>query len=195
MSFQSLSTDQTEWSRSGMADEWYEFNQEGWADRAATTKQSKTPINMEKATHSLERAHITTAGLPDPVTAVPVLAPASRSRDKKRRALQSVATGIALVLFGTKTLPTLGGWMDNSTDAGVLSEAGLKCAQSLVLTPSGNLTDVYQPDVKDRIVNWLSGAVQIPTECFDVMGPIGEDKRWDAFASLHDYFEKSYPLV
>jgi hypothetical protein len=122
-----------------MADEWYEYSVKRCVEvAAATTNQSKTPINMEKATHSLGKAHITTDGLPDPVTAVPVLAPASRSRDKKRRVLQSVATGIALVLFGTKALPTLGGRMDNSTDAGVLSEAGLNCAQSPVLTPSGN---------------------------------------------------------
>ena len=148
---------------------------------------------MEKATYPLNKAPLTDNGLPSPVTTA--VAPASRSPDGRRRVLRGVAAGIALVLFARQSLPTLQGWFQGSEDGAVLSAAGMKCAQSPVLTPSGNVTDVYLPDVKNRIVEWLSGAVQVPTECFDVMGPIGEDKRWDVFGSLHDYFEKSYPLV
>ena len=32
-----------------------------------------------------------------------------------------------------------------------------------------------------RIREWLMGAVRVPTEIFDVMGPVGEDPRWDVF--------------
>lgn len=39
---------------------------------------------------------------------------------------------------------------------------------------------------KDRIVTWLSDAVKVPTEIFDVMGEIGEDKRWDVFYKFAD---------
>jgi hypothetical protein len=41
----------------------------------------------------------------------------------------------------------------------------------------------------------LSGAVKIPTESFDDMGPVGEDPRWDVFQEFHDYLEKIYPKV
>ena len=41
----------------------------------------------------------------------------------------------------------------------------------------------------------LSGAVQIPTETFDDMGPVGEDPRWDLFQRFHDYLEQTYPSV
>jgi len=41
----------------------------------------------------------------------------------------------------------------------------------------------------------LSGAVQIPTESFDDMGPVGEDQRWNVFQRFHDYLEETYPKV
>ncbi|KAL7280786.1 hypothetical protein ACG7TL_005730 [Trametes sanguinea] len=41
----------------------------------------------------------------------------------------------------------------------------------------------------------LGGAVQIPTESYDDLGPVGEDSRWDIFADLHEYLEGTYPRV
>jgi Gly-Xaa carboxypeptidase len=46
-----------------------------------------------------------------------------------------------------------------------------------------------------RAVAWLGGAVRIPTEAYDNMGPIGEDERWEAFGPLHDYLVQSFPLT
>lgn len=39
---------------------------------------------------------------------------------------------------------------------------------------------------KEQIIGWLSGAVRVPTETFDVMGEIGEDERWDVFYKFAD---------
>lgn len=39
---------------------------------------------------------------------------------------------------------------------------------------------------KEQIIGWLSGAVKVPTETFDVMGEIGEDERWDVFYKFAD---------
>ncbi|KAL9105498.1 MAG: hypothetical protein Q9227_009328 [Pyrenula ochraceoflavens] len=50
-------------------------------------------------------------------------------------------------------------------------------------------------DYVNKSVARLTGAVQIPTQSFDDMGPIGEDKRWDIFYELEAYLEKTYPLV
>ncbi|KAK7686368.1 hypothetical protein QCA50_010592 [Cerrena zonata] len=44
-------------------------------------------------------------------------------------------------------------------------------------------------------IDWLGGAIQIPTESFDDMGPIGEDPRWDVFSPFHDYLLKAFPRV
>jgi hypothetical protein len=49
----------------------------------------------------------------------------------------------------------------------------------------------YRKESADR----LTGAVQIATESFDDMGPVGDDKRWDIFQDFHDYLEKSYPKM
>ncbi|OCF57639.1 Gly-Xaa carboxypeptidase [Kwoniella mangroviensis CBS 10435] len=48
---------------------------------------------------------------------------------------------------------------------------------------------------KDRVINWLAGAVRVPTETFDDFGKVGEDDRRDKFHKFHEYLEKSFPLV
>lgn len=48
---------------------------------------------------------------------------------------------------------------------------------------------------RDLSINRLSGAVQINTEDFDGMGPVGEDERWEKFYDLQKYFEKTFPLL
>jgi hypothetical protein len=50
-------------------------------------------------------------------------------------------------------------------------------------------------DYLAQSVQRLSGAVQIPTESFDDMGPVGEDPRWDIFEQFHDYLQESYPRM
>jgi hypothetical protein len=51
------------------------------------------------------------------------------------------------------------------------------------------------PEFRQRAIDLHSGAVQIPTESFDKMGAIGEDKRWEAFGPFHDYLLKAFPQV
>lgn len=41
----------------------------------------------------------------------------------------------------------------------------------------------------------FSGAIQIPTQSFDDMGPVGEDQRWNVFYNFSDYLEQSFPLL
>ena len=47
----------------------------------------------------------------------------------------------------------------------------------------------------DKSLKRMQGAVRIPTESFDDMGPVGEDPRWDVFKEFHAYLEASFPLV
>jgi len=37
--------------------------------------------------------------------------------------------------------------------------------------------------------------VERSTESYDNMGPVGVDKRWDAFRPFHDYLVQSFPLT
>jgi Gly-Xaa carboxypeptidase len=48
---------------------------------------------------------------------------------------------------------------------------------------------------KNLSIERLSGAVQIPTEDFDGMGPVGEDERWNIFYDLQKYFKETFPLL
>ncbi|KAF8216349.1 hypothetical protein K438DRAFT_1703174 [Mycena galopus ATCC 62051] len=51
------------------------------------------------------------------------------------------------------------------------------------------------PAFKTKAVDWLVGAVQVPTEVFDAMPPVGQDPRWEVFAPFHDYLLGAFPLV
>lgn len=51
------------------------------------------------------------------------------------------------------------------------------------------------PQFFNASVGRLAGAVQIPSESFDGMGPVGEDSRWDVMYDLALYLERTFPLV
>ncbi|KAM5533864.1 hypothetical protein V8D89_012527 [Ganoderma adspersum] len=81
-------------------------------------------------------------------------------------------------------------------------KAGEQCAQATTVVPTRNaelwssLGGTYGTDAfKSRAVEWLGGAVRVPTESYDKMGPVGEDKRWDAFGPFHDYLLNAFPLT
>lgn len=58
------------------------------------------------------------------------------------------------------------------------------------------MDDFLQSDTfRNKSIERLSGAVQIPTESFDDMGKVGSDPRWDIFSPFADYLEKTFPLV
>jgi Gly-Xaa carboxypeptidase len=59
------------------------------------------------------------------------------------------------------------------------------CHQAEPLLPRFD-TSAAVSGKEGQIRDWLSGAVKIPTEMFDVMGPIGEDTRWDIFYNFSD---------
>ncbi|GHJ90046.1 hypothetical protein NliqN6_6448 [Naganishia liquefaciens] len=69
------------------------------------------------------------------------------------------------------------------------------CQQSPILTPRGNTTDLYSAEPKRRIIDWLSGAVQVPTEAYDDMSDVEGDARFKVFEAFHDYLEEKFPLL
>ncbi|KAI0296515.1 carboxypeptidase S [Multifurca ochricompacta] len=76
------------------------------------------------------------------------------------------------------------------------------CPQSDALYPDRHaklwesLGDDFNRDAfTKRAVEWLGGAVRVPTESYDKMGPVGVDKRWEVFGPFHDYVLQSFPLT
>ncbi|KAJ7066750.1 hypothetical protein C8F01DRAFT_715736 [Mycena amicta] len=81
-----------------------------------------------------------------------------------------------------------------------LGESG--CAQVEALAPQrdadllSNISGLLATtEYKTRAINWLSGAVQVPTEVYDAMPDVGQDPRWDVFAPFHSYLSEAFPLV
>jgi hypothetical protein len=80
--------------------------------------------------------------------------------------------------------------------------AAAACPQESPLVPSKNsalwdsLTTLHATDAfLERAVGQLSAAVQIPTETFDAMGPVGEDERWATRGPFMDHLVTAFPLV
>lgn len=122
----------------------------------------------------------------------------SRPACKPRCALAGVLLPLALGAyflspFSSTQLPTWSG------DAGVQTP---KCAQPAPLFPeaSGDELDraykhVASESFRNGTIARLSGAVRVPTESFDDMGAIGEDKRWDVMYDFAEYLKNTFPRV
>ncbi|EIN06189.1 carboxypeptidase S [Punctularia strigosozonata HHB-11173 SS5] len=76
------------------------------------------------------------------------------------------------------------------------------CPQVPATVPSKN-ADVFETLSQligteafvNKSIDWLSGAVRVPTESYDKMDEVGEDPRWEAFGPFHDYLAEAFPLV
>lgn len=82
------------------------------------------------------------------------------------------------------------------------SDAAQQCRQADLLFPSqaspalASMDDyLASPQFLNASVPRLAGAVQIPTQSYDDMGPVGEDPRWDVMRDLAAYLEATFPLV
>jgi Gly-Xaa carboxypeptidase len=76
------------------------------------------------------------------------------------------------------------------------------CPQAPELVPKENadlwakLGEMAKTDeFRMRAVDWLGGAVRIPTESYDRMDPVGVDPRWEIFGRFHKYLEDAFPLI
>ncbi|KAI0471830.1 peptidase family M20/M25/M40 [Xylariaceae sp. FL0804] len=64
-------------------------------------------------------------------------------------------------------------------------------------SPSLLEMDVYfgSPQFRNETIARMAGAVRIPTESYDDMGPVGEDDRWDVMYNMSAYLAETFPLV
>jgi Gly-Xaa carboxypeptidase len=89
----------------------------------------------------------------------------------------------------------------NGFSVGTLESGVDLCPQADELVPEKNgviwesLQLTYGTEAfKARAIDWLGGAVRIPTETFDDMGDVTEPV-WEKFLPLHDYLKDSFPLL
>ncbi|KAG5359905.1 Carboxypeptidase S [Yarrowia sp. C11] len=72
------------------------------------------------------------------------------------------------------------------------------CPSQAKLVPEGftNLDFILHDEkYHDHALKTFQGAIQIPTESYDDMGPVGEEPRFDIFKNFSSYVEKSFPTV
>jgi Gly-Xaa carboxypeptidase len=84
------------------------------------------------------------------------------------------------------------------------TKADRVCPQEEALVPQGEDNaklwealgkEIGSEEFKERAIKWHSGAVQIPTETYNMMGPVDEDPRWEAFVPFQEYLLKVFPNV
>ena len=118
-----------------------------------------------------------------------------------------IIAGVLVVLFtGLLAIPKprsqRNDEIDDDYDYGIrLPESGGLCKQhEWKKIPNDHISKALEDlldskDFEEAAARRLSGAVQIPTESFDDMGPVGEDPRWTIFYEFHHYLQTTYPLV
>ncbi|KAI1390805.1 carboxypeptidase S [Hypoxylon trugodes] len=77
-----------------------------------------------------------------------------------------------------------------------------KCQQVEPLFPGQGSPELSKMDeyiasskFLNSTVGRMAGAIQIPTQSYDDLGPVGEDKRWEVMFKLAAYLEKTFPLI
>ncbi|KAL4889481.1 hypothetical protein BDV59DRAFT_210288 [Aspergillus ambiguus] len=80
------------------------------------------------------------------------------------------------------------------------SQSGV-CKQAPKLSPRNKPVEqfirdkVESSDYHHDIIQKLTRIIRIPSESYDELGLIGEDKRWDVFYQIEDYIKAHYPAV
>ncbi|KAJ6469326.1 hypothetical protein C8R45DRAFT_837463 [Mycena sanguinolenta] len=122
----------------------------------------------------------------------------------KRARLSFVLAAVALtalIRFSFILAPLINHPFRRSCGFTTASRAAV-CPQAAPLSPSahadlwGNLTAFHRtPAFHAHAVAQLSAAVQIPTETFDAMGPVGEDERWASRGPFIEHLASAFPRV
>lgn len=131
---------------------------------------------------------------------LPAPVPQSESSRDKRRARLILLCFIPLAILSILKHRIYHWIADEPQQDVVLSKSS--CHQPDALFPSSEsdkLDEMYKhissAKFKEESINRLSGAVQVPTQSFDDLGPIGEDPRWDVMYPFAEYLRKIFPLI
>ncbi|KAG5363094.1 Carboxypeptidase S [Yarrowia sp. B02] len=121
------------------------------------------------------------------------VAPATRSWKKIGFVLVSALTvGTLLCNSGLSTK-----CMNHMSGSSFTSGDSLCPSQSKLVPKGFSNLDFILKDKKyhDQALKTFQGAIQIPTESYDDMGPVGEEPRFDIFKKFSSYLEEAFPKV
>jgi Gly-Xaa carboxypeptidase len=143
-----------------------------------------------------------------PLTAPSARRPRSRVRSTLRWTVVLAVVAQGLLIVYPSALGAVFNTVSNGraaiADAFIRTKTNRVCPQEEALVPQRDINaklwetlgkDISTEEFKERAVKWHSGAVQIPTESYDKMAPVGEDPRWEPFAPFHEYLLKVFPNV
>ncbi|KAG5724904.1 Carboxypeptidase S [Termitomyces sp. T112] len=130
-----------------------------------------------------------------------LLLPSSYTPTSNRNSFRrKIALSVCVIVYGIYIWFVSKGTVVDIFDLGDFTQP--QCIQSADLTPVRNealwallSSTIGTEAFEAKAVEWISGAVRVPTESYDDMGDVGEDPRWEAFVPFHDYLLKSFPLV
>ena len=133
--------------------------------------------------------------------------PKLRSRTSSRFGRSILLLAILNVLFFVyrhpdSIIPSCASWRSGRA----ISESQTQCFQVLPLNPSrGGGEDDDALDRMDKFltsdqfrsesIERVSGAIRIPSQSYDDMGPVGEDPRWEPMGDVADYLERTFPRI
>jgi Gly-Xaa carboxypeptidase len=128
----------------------------------------------------------------------PVKARYEVSKVRRRRILFCVLPLIAAVILWIYLDFSL--YQHHRTSLSLPLEA--QCPQVYPLLPTTKTPALSQMEnyldsskFRNESIARMAGAIQIPSESYDDLGPVGEDKRWDTMYDLAAYLERTFPLV
>ncbi|KAL2869772.1 M20 family metallopeptidase [Aspergillus lucknowensis] len=120
------------------------------------------------------------------------------------RTLLALAIGLAAALFSLDALKAnvIDQFAIFTSDAAQYTpnQSGI-CHQVPALSPSNAAIEQFirdktnSPAYHNEIITKLTGIIQIPSESYDDLGPIGADPRWDVFYQIETYLKAQYPAV
>jgi Gly-Xaa carboxypeptidase len=134
------------------------------------------------------------------VTGYPIVAPRTRGSSWTSR-LFVLLSLIAIAIIGIFPITDWygrHGWGQSSTTLlDLCPQADLEGLNSTKHAKFHvDLSHIVDSDAyRQRAIDWLSGAVKVPTESYDQMDPVGVDPRWETFKPFQNYLLQVYPLV
>lgn len=125
----------------------------------------------------------------------------STTKFLKAKAIAFKITLVTALVISTSTYFRVAKRPLNGFPVGTPEDGIDLCPQVDELVPEKNgviwesLQQAYSTEeFKARAIDWLGGAVRIPTETLDDMGDVTEPV-WEKFLPLHDYLKDSFPLL
>ncbi|GAB7364154.1 hypothetical protein MBLNU230_g4705t1 [Neophaeotheca triangularis] len=136
-----------------------------------------------------------------PTTAPTARATPAASNRRRALAFSFLSFAFALYVFA----PSIAPWLESSGYVGPkhsVSQAP-QCSQPPARpswsSSSQSMEEAYEhlssSAFRNTSISRLSNAVRIPTQSYDDLGAIGEDKRWDVMYEFAEYLETAFPAV